>query len=156
MKKLILMLVVLASVTFGQQLTKAEVNNWIGRVQGNPDSLTTSDATIVFSCNTKWRNDFDVATFEGHTRPDFSKMTFVINIDKGIGYLWDDTETILSFYKLNNVLVTTGNKNGTYITAIAESNVHNLYTMVVNDYTDVIVMTGEIGHVVIRRMYNIQ
>jgi len=156
MKKLILLILILMSVSFSQQLTKTEVNNWIGRVQGSPDSLTTSDATVVFTCNTKWRNDFDVATFEGHTRADFSKMTFVINTDKGIGYLWDDTETILSFYKLNNVLVINGNKNGTYITAIAESNVHNLYTMVVNDYTDVIVMTGEIGHVVIRRMYNIQ
>ena len=156
MKKLILLLVLLASVAFSENISKMDVDNWIGRVQGNPDSLTTSDNTIVFTCNTKWRNDFNVADFDGDTRADFSKMTFILNTDKNIGYLWDDTETILSFYKLTNVLVTYGKHDGTYITAIAESNVGNIYTMVVNDYTDVIVMTGEIGHVVIRRMYNIK
>jgi len=152
MKKIVMFIVFMAVMSFSQSMDSLSVVNWIGRVESS-----NSNNILMFSFNTKWRINFDVSEFDGVSYPDFSKVNIVINNDKGIGYLWDETETIMSFYKIEDIKIYDGLKgNYTLITGLLTSNVGNQYTMMMNDYNKSFVLSGEMGTVVIRRMYNIQ
>jgi len=151
MKKAILMLVMLLSITFA---TNWEPKQWVKKVQGSVDSITTKDSMFVVTFNTKWRSNFKIKDMTGPAYPDYSTMTWVFNVDKGIGFMIDETENITSIYKLENIGWYAPNDDGEMmITCKATSNVGHIYQLIINDNNKSVIFSGPMGHIVIRRYY---
>lgn len=153
MKKVVVFLVLVMSVvSFGGTVFDKDV--LVEQVTDTTDNL------MSFNFKTKARSDFNVATFTTNPSSNFSRCTWIFNKTDGIGVFLDETETMTSLYKITNFTIKAKTINGLVRTIIYGemlSDAGNSYTFLINDYSDVLMMTGyNLSNVVIRRFYDLQ
>jgi hypothetical protein len=151
-KSLFVLMFLVFGFSFGYDTTG--VNAYIDSV------ADTTDELFSFTFKTKYRSDFNVQTFNKNLRVDFSRCTWIFNKTKKCGLWLDETEEITSFYRILSFDINDTTINGITRTTIkgeVRSLAGNKYNFIINDYADVMVLTGyNMNNVVIRRFYDLQ
>ena len=152
MKKVLLMLIVMLSVLSAKtKLSEAYMTKWVAKV-------TTAKQPYSFTFYTTWRTHFSVNNMKDEgAYKDVSRVDWYFNLDDKnnmIGYFIDETETITSFYKLDDVKWYMADAdNSMVITGRATSNVGNVYHFIINHYNKSFIIIGQMDGIVIRRYY---
>lgn len=150
MKKTMLVLLILISSTFAQNL-KTEID----KVISNP-----TDSVILLYMSTNWRSHLDFVTYEATKFKDSSNLIWVFNLNTGVGTMYDETPSITSFYDIVNFHIDnvySKYEKGTLlmITALIKSDVGNYYGIILNDNQNQLTFSGPTSSSAVTREYDV-
>jgi len=119
-----------------------DVGKWMVKVQGDSLRVTTKDDMFGFEVKGLYRTTLSPLNFSYNKQDDISKWTFTINKTKKIGYFFDETKTISTFYKIEHVVFQ--HINGAYMITgrLKAQSSGKYYFFILNDFTKTLTLSG--------------
>lgn len=162
MKNLFIVLALSGTLFAAQNNTNFfNTKNWMIQVQGSTEAHTNGDKLLVFEAKTSHRTNVTTSklgnTLSGEPYEDISSMIFAINKDKKLGYMYDQTTSLNSFYKITDIVYSNGPSGYTNMISgiMRAAGSGNYYYFILNDNNKTVLMSGAGLNAIVIRKYQI-